>query len=136
MTHAKFKTIQKCVIAFKNAFDLKGFAYAFKSLGFPNFLRFKMFRVSNRNFQEFTIIKFRFYEDLLKRQLFWTQENNPEFICKNKSQQVIVCFVIDLGVVLAKNHACFLINIGLRSMILEHLSHESSGFVGARLFQT
>ena len=82
--------------------------------------------------------------------MFWNQSNNhlflvplprafqhidPEITKIPKFQNVILCFVVDIGTILAKIHSCFLIDIGRISMILEISFDDSSGLFGARLSQ-
>ena len=54
---------------------------------------------------------------------------------KNKSSKIVtLCFVIDIGTILATIHSCFLIDIGIISKIFKILLNDSSSFFGARLF--
>ena len=74
-----FNHIPQC---FQTYFDFVGFTSVLNVCDFHHF----HFQFSNfRNLQDSTTVKFRFYEYLAKRRLFWTQENNPEFIKFPKS---------------------------------------------------
>ena len=48
---------------------------------------------------------------------------------------VILCFVIDIGIILVNIHFCFLLDICLTSMLLRISSNGSSSFFGAHLSQ-
>ena len=79
----------------------------------------------------------------------WSQENNysclvfplafqnidPEITKNPEFPNVISCFVMDIGTILAKYHSYFLIDIGLISKIFKISMDDSSSFPGARLFE-
>ena len=72
---------------------------------------------------------------LLTYTTFYTQTQLRVNTTFQSSRTVILCFVTDIGTILAKLHSCLLIDIGLIAMIFEISLNESSGFVGARLFK-
>ena len=68
----------------------------------------------------------------MKDDCFGPEEIVPK-LSKITPPKVIVCFVEDIGTILTNIHSCFVIDIGLISMLLEILLNGSSSLFGARL---
>ena len=125
----KFNHIQNIPSFFKNVFDLIGFAYVLRVRNsqvsfftFPNFPRFHNLSM--------------FFKNTLWKSIVLDPRKESQIYQKFKiPPKIILCFVVDIGTILAKFHSCVLVDIDPLSMLLEILLNGSSGFFGARLFK-